>query len=216
MAKRVNKTRDIRGEDYEVNYAQIFAIQSKNEKAILKICPTMPRKSGIYLFYRVNEKGENCAYVGQAKNLLHRCGQHLSGRETHIDKSLYTHKLYNPENLQGWKVCVIELCPITELDAKEQKYIDHYKNRDDVVLYNVTGGGQFNKRADIGERVQPNLKRYKSGKQYGYEKAREQVKTYFTKYLDYSVKLPSTKIKERKLAEFEEFLQVDNKPVEGN
>lgn len=216
MAKKVNKTRDIRGEDYEVNYAQIFAIQSKNEKAILKICPKMPRKSGIYLFYRVNEKGENCAYVGQAKNLLHRCGQHLSGRETHIDKSLYTHKLYNPENPQGWKVCVIELCPITELDAKEQKYIDHYKNRDDVVLYNVTGGGQFNKRADIGERVQPNLKRYKSGKQYGYEKAREQVKTYFTKYLDYSVKLPSTKIKERKLAEFEKFLQVDNNPVEGN
>ena len=207
MANKVNKTEKPKK---QVNYAQLFTIQSKNEKAILKICPTMQRRSGIYLFYRVNEKGENCAYVGQAKDCLHRCGQHLSGRETHIDKSLYTHKLYSPENPQGWKVCVIELCPIAELDAKEQKYIDYYKNRDDVIIYNVTGGGQFNKRADIGKRVQPNLKRYKSGKQYGYEKAREQVKTYFDKYLDYSIKDKPTKIKEKKFAEFKQFLEGNN------
>ena len=79
-----------------------------------------------------------------------------------------------------------------------------------MVLYNVTGGGQFNKRADIGERVQPNLKRYKSGKQYGYEKAREQVKTYFDKYLDYSIKDKPTKIKEKKFAEFKQFLEGNN------
>lgn len=204
MIKKVNKTKKPKK---QVNYAQVFAIQSNNEKAILKICPTMPRKSGIYLFYRVNEKGENCAYVGQAKDCLHRCGQHLSGRETHIDKSLFKHKLYSKNNPQGWKVCVIELCPIAELDTKEQKYIDHYKNREDVVVYNVTGGGQFDRKSDIGERVQPNLKRYKSGKQYGYEKAREQVKTYFDKYLDYTIKGKPTKIKERKFAEFGEFLK---------
>ena len=202
MAKKVNKT------EKKVNYAQLFTIQSNNEKAILRICPTMPRRSGIYIFYRVNEKGENCVYVGQAKDCLHRCGQHLSGRKTHIDKSLYTHKLYSQDNPQGWRVGVIELCSLAELDTKEQKYIAYYKNRKDVVVYNVTGGGQFNKKSDIGERVQPNLKRYKSGKQYGYEKAREEVKVFFDKYLDFVIKQPATKTKERKMQEFAEFLNL--------
>lgn len=193
----------------QINYRQMFAIQSSNEKLILKLCPSMPHKSGIYLFYRVNEKGENCAYIGQAKDLLHRTAEHLSVsvKKTHIDKSLYVHKLYSNENPEGWKVKVLVLCPLDELDQREQIYIDHYKNRQDVKLYNVTGGGQLDKAKDVGERYEVKLKTYKHGKNFAYEKARQKVKTYFDKYLDYIIKGRPTKIKERKLAEFTEFLQ---------
>lgn len=209
MANKVNKTEKPRK---QVNYAQVFAIQGENEKRILKLCPTMPRKSGIYMFYRERKeegKPDKCIYIGQSRDCLYRCGQHLGvvNKTTHIDKSLYAHKLYSADNPEGWKVCLVELCPIAELDAKEQKYIDHYKDREDIELYNVTGGGQFNKKGDIGERVQPNLKRYKSGKEFMYQKVKEQVKNYFTKYLDYSIKPPTTKIKERKLQEFKQFLE---------
>ena len=192
----------------KINYQKIFAIQSSNEKLILKQYPGMPHKSGIYLFYRVNEKGEYCAYVGQAKDLLHRTAEHLSVqvKKTHIDKSLYVHKLYSEKNQNGWKVRVLTLCPLDELDIREQKYIEHYSCRSDVKLYNVTGGGQIDKAGDVGERFEVKLKNYKTGKNKGYEKAREQVKVYFDKYLDYSIKGKPNKIKERKMQEFAEFL----------
>lgn len=199
----------------EVNYRKMFAQQSNYEKQVLKLFPNLPRKSGIYIFFRVNDKGENCAYVGQAKNILQRTAQHLSvkAKKTHIDKSLYAHNLYSSTNLEGWKIAVLRLCPIDELDILEQQYIDYYKNRPNVKLYNVTGGGQLNKKEDIGQRLEVKLKTYKNGKNFAYEKARLKVKTYFDKYLDYSIKGKPTKIKERKMQEFADFLnttQQDN------
>lgn len=198
-----------------INYRQVFAIQSENEKKILKLCPNMPHKAGIYLFYRINEKGENCAYIGQAKDLLHRTAEHLLGYKkknpTHIDKSLYAHKLYNETNPEGWKVMVLRLCPLDELDLLEQKYINYYVQREDVRVYNITGGGQFDKKEDIGKRLEVKLKTYKNGKNFAYEKVRQKVKVYFDKYLDYSIKGKPTKIKERKFQEFAEFLEETNK-----
>lgn len=203
-----------------INYRQVFAIQSENEKRILKLCPNMPHKAGIYLFYRVNAEGENCAYIGQAKDLLHRTAEHLVGyknkKPTHIDKSLYAHKLYNETNPEGWKVMVLVLCPIDELDMREQTYIDHYKNCKDVKLYNVTGGGQLDKKGDVGERLQIKLKTYKNGKGKGYEKARSEVKVFFDKYLDYTIKGKPTKIKERKFQEFADFLKPTDQDPSGN
>ena len=169
----------------------------------------MPRSSGIYLFYRVNEEGQNCVYVGQAKDLLYRTAQHLGvgAKKTHIDKSLFKHKLYSDKNPHGWKVCVLKVCPTKDLDSIEQQYIDYYKNRDDVKMYNVTGGGQIDKKGDIGERLQTKLKSYKNGKGLGYEKAIEEVRVFFEKYLDYSIKGKPNKIKQRKLAEFGKLIE---------
>ena len=191
-----------------VNYRQVFAIKSDNEKRIRKLCPDMPHKSGIYIFYRLNEKGEKCAYVGQAKDLLHRTAEHLSVKvkKTHIDKSLYAHKLYNEENPTGWKVAVLRLCPLDELDILEQQFIEHYRQNKNLRLYNVCGGGQFDKAEDVGERYEIKLKTYKNGKMFAYEKARLYVKNMFDKYLDYTIKGKVTKIKERKFAEFGKFL----------
>lgn len=196
---------------------QRFSILQDKKKIIKKICDNeITSKSGIYLFYRINEKGEKCFYVGQAKDLLTRCSQHLMGKEQHIDKSLYVHKFYSAENPTGWRLRVIKTCDRSQLDLAEQTYIQYYLDKN-YKSYNVTGGGQFDKKADIGERMQPNLKRYKSGKEYGYEKARSEVRVFFEKYLDYTIKGKPTKIKERKFAEFGEFLaEADKENSDSN
>ena len=69
-----------------VNYRQIKAIEQKNKERILKVRPNVPNTSGIYIFFR-EENDIKYAYVGQAKHLLSRLAQHLSGYQ-HIDLSL--------------------------------------------------------------------------------------------------------------------------------
>ena len=182
-----------------------FYILDKEKKLIKEICPEICSLTGIYLFYRTNENNEKCFYVGQAKDLLQRTAQHLVGRKQHIDKSLCKHGLLSENNPNGWKLKVLYLCDERTLDYWEQKYIDYFLQKG-YKPYNVTGGGQFNKKKDIGERQQTKLKSFKNGKDLGYEKARKQVKQYFEKYLDYVIKDKTNKIKERKLKEFEEFL----------
>ena len=65
----------------------------------------------------------------------------------------------------------------------------------------------LDKEIDIGERLQVKLKNYKKGKSLGAEKTRTYVKTMFNKYLDFAVKPPANKIKERKAEEFKKFLE---------
>ena len=75
---------------------QRWAIQRANEKKVLKQNPRITQESGIYQFVRTNENKEMCVSIGQAKNLLQRIAVHLTvvNKETHIDKSLQKHKLY--------------------------------------------------------------------------------------------------------------------------
>lgn len=196
-----------------MNYRQRFAILNDKKKLIKQICPEISEDSGIYCFYRQNEQGQDCCYIGQAKNILERTSQHLMGRKQHIDKSLYVHKLYNENNPYGWKLKILCRCVVNSLDFYEQHYIAVYMNSF-YKVYNVTGGGQIDKAKDIGERQQTKLKSYKNGKGLGYEKARKEVKTYFDKYLDYTIKGKPTKIKERKLKEFKEFLGGTDNEIE--
>lgn len=185
-----------------------FAQLNDMKKVIKSICPEIQNKSGIYLFYRINEDNEKCFYVGQSKNVWVRCADHIlweKGKTQHIDKSLYVHKLFNENNPYGWRLKVIKYCDKSQLDLAEQFYIDYYNSKG-FRSYNVTGGGQLDKKSDIGQRIQTKLKSHKNGKIMGYEKAREEVKVFFDKYLDYSIKGKPTKIKERKLAEFQDFL----------
>lgn len=188
---------------------QRFAILNDKKKIIKSICPEITTESGIYCFYRKNEEEKDYCYIGQAKNLLNRTAQHLIDKKQHIDKSLYLHKLYSKDNPYGWKLTILRKCKINELDYQEQYFIKLYSDIENVKLYNVTGGGQFNKKQDIAERQQTKLKSYKNGKGLGYEKARKEVKEYFEKYLDYNIKGKTNKIKERKFNEFKEFLQDD-------
>lgn len=184
---------------------QRLAILGDCKKIIKRICPEITTKSGIYLFYRINEENEQCFYVGQAKNLLNRTAQHLMGRKQHLDKSIYVHKLYNAENPHGWKLKVLKICQPYEMDELEQKYIQYFLSKSQK-CYNVAGGGQLDKAQDVGQRFEVKLKNYRSGKLYGYNKALEQVKVFFDKYLDFVIKGKPNKIKEKKFAEFTELL----------
>ena len=138
------------------DYKQILAIQRANEERIKKISPIINHESGIYLFYRNNEEGEFCVYIGQAKDLLQRTAQHLTGYKkknpTHIDRSLFVHKLYSENNKNGWKVSVLKFAPQNELDQLEKDYIKEYQSLN-CKVYNITGGGQFDKAVDINERM---------------------------------------------------------------
>lgn len=188
------------------NYKQIFSKVGEMKKIVKQHCTSAVERSGIYMFYRFEEESSiKYAYIGQAKRLLTRLAQHLVNKSQHIDKSLYKRGLYSQENPYGWHISVITYCPEEKLDKFEQAYIKKAQESG-FSLYNVTGGGQFDKEQDINERYQPNLKRYKSGKNKGYEKCLTEVRTYFNKYLDYSIKPPTNKIKERKAEEFKKFL----------
>ena len=62
-----------------MNYRQIKAVEQKNKKRILAVNPEVDESSGIYFLTRTDENGIRYAYIGQAKHLLTRLSQHLSG-----------------------------------------------------------------------------------------------------------------------------------------
>lgn len=185
---------------------QFWAILNRNKEEVKKHCNKITSESGIYIFYRCTESGENACYIGQAKNLLERTAKHLMGREQHIDKSLYKRKWYSKDNPYGWKLDLLTRCKASELDTAEKLYIDTFL-RNGWIMYNVTGGGQIDKAKDINERQEVKLKSYRNGKNIGAEKVKEQIKVYFEKYLDVVIKGKPNKIKERKLKEFMEFIE---------
>lgn len=200
-----------------MNLKQRFAILNKNKRIVRQLCDNeLTIDSGIYMFYRTNENGERCFYVGQAKNLLQRTAEHLMGKKQHIDKSIYVHKLYSEDNPTGWKLRVLINCREEDLDHFEKFYIDFNKQQG-FKCYNVSSGGQGSERTtDVGERLQTKLKSYKNGKGLGYEKAKNEAREFFNNYLDFSIKGKPNKVKERKLREFKEWLEVHNGEVKEN
>ena len=130
------------------NYKQIKAIEEKNKKRLTKVNPHLNERSGIYILTRTSEDGIKYAYVGQAKHIITRLAQHLSGYQ-HIDLSLKKHGLYSYENVYGWKVGFC-YSPVEELDKKEQHYIKHYALNGYQML-NKTSGSQGEGKKQIAE-----------------------------------------------------------------
>lgn len=185
-----------------VNYKQLFSVQAGLEKQLKQVCPNIAHKSGIYFWFR-EDKDENkkYMYIGKGVDILRRNVSHMQGYQQHIDISIKKRGFYSAKNQNGWKLSVLYF-PENELDAREQYYIDHYKNKN-YILYNIESGGTLGKTI-INERKP--AKTYRDGIKQGEKNTTKQVKTYFDKYLDYSIKSPSNKLKERKFAEFTEFL----------
>lgn len=205
MAKKVNKTEKPKK---QVNYAQLFTIQDKIESQIRQVCPTINHRSGIYFYTRVDiaDPTKKACYIGKSVDILSRCISHQQGWKQRIDQSIRKRGYYSDKNLGGWKLNFLNF-PVDQLDEKEAFYIDMYKNAN-YEMYNVESGGTTGKTL-INER-KPS-KTYRDGIVQGQKSTKAKVQTYFTKYLDYSVKLPSTKIKEKKFAEFKQFLEGENK-----
>ena len=185
------------------NYRQIMAIRKANEDKIRKACPIVTEDSGIYLFWRVDEDGFKFADVGQAKNLLKRLAEHLSGYQ-HIDLSIKKHKLYNEEtNPCGYHVEIICHCPEDELDGREQYWIKHYADQG-YQLRNKTTGSQGEGKSALGEGK--SNRGYRDGLVQGRKNTQKEIKELFDKYLTYDIKGKPGKIKQRKYDEFTAFL----------
>lgn len=187
-----------------MNYKQIKVIERKNKERVLRLSPTIPDGPGIYAFTR-EEGGFRYAYIGQAKHLLSRTAQHLSGWQ-HIDVSLKKRDLYSKENPLGWKLDWIE-CTEEQLDAYEQEFIRNFANAG-YQLYNHTSGGQGQGKQSIGESKSP--KGYREGVAYGYLKARKEVANLFQKHLKYSkISDKPNKNQDKALAKFEDFINLE-------
>lgn len=192
------------------NYRQIMAIKKANEDKIRKACPIVTEDSGIYLFWRIDEDGFKFAYVGQAKNLLKRLAEHLSGYQ-HIDLSIKKHKLYNEEtNPYGYHVEIICHCPENELDGREQYWIKHYADQG-YQLRNATTGSQGAGKRALGDGASP--KGYRDGLAQGRKNTQKEIAALFDKYLTYGIKGKPGKLKEKAYEKFTEFLN-DGKPEE--
>lgn len=192
------------------NYRQIMAIRKANEDKIRKVCPIATEDSGIYVFYRTDENGFKFAYVGQAKNLLKRLAEHLSGYQ-YIDCSIKKHKFYDEEtNPYGYHVEIICHCPENELDGREQYWIKHYADQG-YQLRNKTTGSQGEGKAALGEGK--SNRGYRDGLIQGRKNTQKEIKELFDKYLTYDIKGKYGKIKQRKYDEFTAFLN-ENKAEE--
>lgn len=184
-----------------MNYAQIMARQKSCENRWLKVNRNLTHQTGIYILEREDEIGLKYAYIGQAKDVLKRLGQHLLGYQ-HIDLSLKKHKLYSEENPYGW--CVTEIVMSEKmLDEAERYYIKEYA-LNGYQLRNKTAGGQDKGKVGIDDNK--SSKGYHDGLKQGYNNAMRDIKVFFDKYLDYKIKGDTNKIKERKLEEFTNML----------
>jgi hypothetical protein len=188
-----------------MNYRQVIARQKKAEDTIyrhFKYNPNIQNKSGIYVLKRTDEAGIKYAYIGQAKKTISRLGQHLLGYQ-HIDLSLKKYGLYDKEkNPYGY---IIEMWYFKEedLDEKERLFIKNYADHG-YQLRNKTAGGQD--KGKIGIDDNKPSRGYYDGKKQGRVDTIKEIKTFFDKYLDYSIKGQPNKIKERKLQEFGDLL----------
>ena len=188
-----------------MNYKQIYARKKACEKRITDTFGDIPNTSGLYVFLRIDENGIKYAYVGQAKHLLSRVAEHLLGYQ-HIDLSIKKHGLayYGEKNQHGYRLLWIE-APENELDTQERRYISILAEMG-YQLRNKTIGGQ-NKGKDGLDDNKPS-KGYHDGLEQGRKNAINEIKVLFDKYLDYSIKGEPNKIKERKLNEFKEMVDL--------
>ena len=188
-----------------INYRQIKAIEKKNKDRILALCPDISEKSGIYFFIR-QEGGFKYAYIGQAKHLLTRLAQHLSGYQ-HIDLSIKKHGLWDTDNPFGWRVEYI-LCSEEKLDELEQKFILEFANMG-FQLRNKTSGSQGKGKSGIADNKP--AKGYYDGIKQGYLNAQKFVANLFDKHLNYSKKSDKPNKNQEKAAEkFEAFMKWDD------
>ena len=133
--------------DYK-KFRQVKAIEAKNKQKWLALNPELDDKSGIYILTRQDENGFRYAYVGQAKRILTRLSQHLSGYQ-HIDLSLKSHGLYSEDNPYGWGVH-IQHRPVDRLNEEEQRWIKYCADRG-YQLRNKTSGSQGEGKAKIDD-----------------------------------------------------------------
>ena len=184
-------------------FKQAKAIEAANKKKILAICPDARDESGIYFLIR-EENGFKFAYIGQSVRVLTRLAEHLRGFQ-HIDLSIKKHKLWSEDNPTGWRIGVL-YCDRSQLDELEQKYIKMYADKG-YQLRNATSGSQGVGKKDIADN---HTKGYLEGLHNGYRKAQKEIAHLFKLHLSVNTKKePPTKLQEKALDKFNDFIGVD-------
>lgn len=162
---------------------QVKAIEAKNKQRLLSINPKLDEKSGIYFLTRLDENGFKYAYIGQAKHILARLAQHLSGYQ-HIDLSLKKHGLYSEDNVNGWRVGFMNY-PVESLDSWEQFWIKRYADNG-YQLRNKTSGSQGEGKTQIDE-YRP-AKGYRDGLEQGKKNLAKELMHIIDKHLKVELK----------------------------
>ena len=101
----------------EKSITEIKRMEREIKQRLLFINPKLNEQSGIYFLTREDEQGIKYAYIGQAKHILSRLAQHMTGYQ-HIDLSLKKHGLISNNNMCGWNVNFLNF-PEELLDEKE-------------------------------------------------------------------------------------------------
>lgn len=166
------------------NLRKAKAIEAENKKRLLAVNPKLDEGSGIYFLTRKDENGIKYAYIGQAKHILTRLAQHLSGYEQHIDRSIGNHGLFSLDNIYGWKIGFNHY-QIDNLDDAEQYYIRLYANKG-YQLRNKTAGGQGKGKAKIDD-YRP-AKGYRDGIAQGRKNLAKELTNIIDKHLCISLK----------------------------
>ena len=186
-----------------MNYRQIYSRKAECEKRIKAVCPDCPNTSGIYFILR-EEDGFRYGYIGKAKHLLERLGQHLIGYQ-HIDLSIKKHGLWSEENPTGYKIHFLRYSE-DKLDEMERYFIQKYANAG-WQMRNVESGGT-NGKTDINQR-RPS-KTYYDGLERGRQKALDEIAHLFRLHLDYAPKprngKPPTKLQEKAMRRMDEIV----------
>lgn len=195
------------------DYKKLYAIKKKNEEVIRAHLGRAEYDGcGIYCFYRTDEAGIKHAYIGQAKHLIGRMAEHLSGYQ-YIDLSLRKHGFYAADtNPYGYHATVLQYCPHEDCDALEQYYIKKWAD-DGYQLKNRTSGSQGTGKAGIAE--QKPSRGYYDGKKQGYEDARKFIAKLFDKNLVAEINGKPNKNKEKALEKFNAFIGGKDGQVDG-
>lgn len=189
------------------DYKKLYAIQKKNEQKLLSLFPDLNQESGIYFLTRTDECAMRFAYIGQAKHILSRLAQHMSGYQ-HIDLSIRKHGLYSEENPHGWKVGYLNF-PEGDLDKEEMFYIQMYA-KSGYQLRNKTGGSQGEGKRQIDE-YRP-TKGYRDGIAQGRKNLAKELSDIIEKHLVVSIKpeKANNKVSQKQFEKFKELLGGDN------
>lgn len=184
--------------------AEIKRMEQEIKQRLLLINPKLNEQSGIYFLTREDEQGIKYAYIGQAKHILSRLAQHMTGYQ-HIDLSLKKHGLISNSNMCGWNVNFLNF-PEELLDEKEQYYIKKYA-LGGYQLRNKTAGGQGSGKKQIDD-YRPG-KTYRQGVEQGMKNASRDVAKLFEKHLNVSAKSnPPTGNQMKAMDKFEKFLEL--------
>lgn len=106
-------------------------------------------KAGIYCIENITN---NKKYIGQSQNIEDRWCKHKNDLRHGQHNNDHLQNAWNKYGEENFRFFVVEYCEVTELDDKENYYINFYKTLNRDQGYNLKSGGQ-NKGIKVSDYV---------------------------------------------------------------